>query len=133
MKTMIGILLLLILWTGPAWPAGDAGMSREEAVADFVKANFAYKDGRYPEAIAGYERILAHGYESGPLYYNLANGYFKDGQLGRAILNYERARQLMPRDADLRVNEQFVQAQRERNYRLARNPFWQRLFQRTTG
>ena len=132
-RVLWGILLVLSLSGAAVCAAGAGGMTRDDAVGDFAKANFAYKDGHYQEAIDLYEQILAGGLESGPLYYNLANGYFKAGQLGRAILNYERARRLMPRDADLRVNEQFAQAQRERNYRLPRTPFWQRMIQQTTG
>ena len=70
----------------------------------FFRANQAYKEGRYPEAVDGYEQLIESGLKNGHLYYNLGNGYFRLNQLGRAILNYERARLLIPRDPDLNFN-----------------------------
>ena len=70
----------------------------------FFKANQAFKQGHYQEAIDGYEQLVSAGHESGHIYYNLGNGYFRLNRLGQAILNYERARLLMPRDADLNFN-----------------------------
>jgi hypothetical protein len=70
----------------------------------FFKANQAFKQDHYQEAIDGYEQLVRAGHESGHIYYNLGNGYFRLNRLGQAILNYERARLLMPRDADLNFN-----------------------------
>ena len=57
----------------------------------FAEANQLYQEGNFGQAIEKYQEILNAGYESGELYYNLANAYYKDGNLGRARLNYERA------------------------------------------
>ena len=76
--------------------------SKEEEI--FFEANQAYNEGRYQEAIDQYEKLIKKGYQSGHLFYNLANGYFRLDELGEAILNYERASTLMPRDADLNFN-----------------------------
>ena len=65
------------------------------AQTDFDAANAAYADGRYEEAAAGYEALLAEG-ENATLYYNLGNARFKQGELAQAILNYERALRLKP-------------------------------------
>jgi tetratricopeptide (TPR) repeat protein len=70
----------------------------------FFKANEAYKEGRFDDAVVGYNRLLQNGLNNGHLYYNLGNAHFRLNQLGQAILNFERARLLMPRDADLRYN-----------------------------
>jgi len=78
---------------------GEAGW--EEA---FLKANQAYQEGRFQEAIDGYRRLLQTGMDDGPVYYNLGNAYFKAGQLGHAIWAYEQGRLLTPRDPDLRFN-----------------------------
>lgn len=67
-------------------------------------ANTAYINGRYAEAAAGYQRILAEGFYSAKLYYNLANALFKSGQTGRAILFYHRALRLDPGNEDIRYN-----------------------------
>jgi tetratricopeptide (TPR) repeat protein len=70
----------------------------------FFKANNAYDEGRFQEAIEGYGQIIASGHPNGHVYYNLGNAYFRLNHLGRAILNFERARLLLPRDADLNFN-----------------------------
>ncbi len=74
----------------------------------FARAGKAYGESRYDEAIADYESLLAGGWESGNVYYNLGNCYFKKGGLGKAVLNYERARRLMPRDGDLKANYDYA-------------------------
>jgi len=66
--------------------------------------NRSYEAGRYDEAAAIYQTIIAAGIEDSTLYYNLGNAYFKQGNLGRAILNYKRAYRLAPRDADISTN-----------------------------
>lgn len=103
-------LLLLTLFNPLSWAGTSISkdVSRDTALAKFVKANFEYKDGHYEAAIKLYEEVLTAGLASGPLYYNLANSYFKKGALGKTILNYERARRLLPRDHDLRANQRYA-------------------------
>ena len=74
----------------------------------FFEANRAYKDGRYQNAVDGYQQLIANGFANGHLYYNLANAYLRSGHLGQAILNYKRAQGLIPRDADLNYNLRFA-------------------------
>jgi len=74
----------------------------------FFHANALYGEERYTDAAAEYERVLAAGVESGPLYFNLGNAYFKTGDIGRSVLAYERARRLMPADPDLHANLRFA-------------------------
>lgn len=74
----------------------------------FARANSFYEQGRYEEAIKEYEGILASGWESGNLYYNLGNCYFKKGKLGWAIFYYEKARRLLPQDKDLEANYEYA-------------------------
>jgi Tetratricopeptide repeat/Bacterial SH3 domain len=69
-----------------------------------VEGDSAYKNGNYEEAIQVYNRILAAGYESGSLYYNLGNAYYKSGRLAESILYYKRAIRLMPQDKDVHYN-----------------------------
>jgi tetratricopeptide (TPR) repeat protein len=70
----------------------------------FSKANELYAGGNHQEAIIQYNRILAEGYHSAPLYYNLGNAYYRSGLIPQAILNYERAHLLAPGDEDIRFN-----------------------------
>lgn len=69
-----------------------------------IKGDSAYNLKEYSEAAGYYEGVLAQGYESAKLYYNLGNAYFNLNKLPEAILNYERARVLDPRDEDIAFN-----------------------------
>ena len=75
--------------------------------AEFLKANQNYAEGRFQDAIKGYEALVQTGDFSANLFYNLGNAYFRAGDLGAAILNYERARALdrhhPEADANLRI------------------------------
>ena len=79
------------------------------AQSDFDLANAAYADGRYEEAAAGYEALLAEG-PNATLYYDLGNAQFKRGELAQAILNYERALRLQPNHKDAQYNLKFAQS-----------------------
>jgi tetratricopeptide (TPR) repeat protein len=76
----------------------------------FRKASSFYEQGDYARAIELYSEVLAEGYESGNLYYNLGNCYFKAGSLGKAIAQYTRARRLIPRDADCAANYAYARS-----------------------
>ena len=93
----------ILLFNGRSFAAER--LSPEEL---FFEANRAYKEGRYQNAIDGYQKLAENGCANGHLYYNLANAYLRAGRLGRAILNYKRAQVLMPRDADLNYNLRFA-------------------------
>jgi len=67
-------------------------------------ANQAYLAGDFTQAVEQYEHIIAEGYESAVLYFNLGNAYFKMNQMPAAILFYEKARKLDPTDESIRFN-----------------------------
>jgi tetratricopeptide (TPR) repeat protein len=69
-----------------------------------TQANQLYNTGDYAEAISQYEAVIATGYESAGLYFNLGNAYFKLNQITSSILFYEKARKLDPTDEDIRFN-----------------------------
>jgi len=77
---------------------------------DFLEASHAYKENNYDQAIALYEAMLMKGYESGNLYYNLANNYFKKGELAKALLHYKRAELFIPGDSDLKANYSYCRS-----------------------
>jgi len=77
----------------------------------FFSANALYGEERWAEAAAEYERVLAAGWESGNLYFNLGNAWFRAGDVGRAVLDYERARRLLPRDPDVQANLSYAREQ----------------------
>jgi tetratricopeptide (TPR) repeat protein len=59
--------------------------------AEFLKANQAFAEGHFQEAISGYEMLVQKREWSANLFYNLGNTYFRTRDFGRAILNYQRA------------------------------------------
>jgi tetratricopeptide (TPR) repeat protein len=85
--------------------------SQAENLARFDAANKAYEQGKYADATAAYEKIQRAGASSPALYFNLGNAYLKLNQTGRAIAAYKKARQLAPRDADVRANLEFARRQ----------------------
>lgn len=93
---------------------GEAsGGSPEER---FARANADFAAGRYAEAIAAFEDLVATEGYSPALLFDLGNAYFRDGRLAEAILWYERARLLAPRDDDIAAN--LRQARRAANLPL---------------
>jgi tetratricopeptide (TPR) repeat protein len=74
----------------------------------FLAANQAYKEGRYEQAAALYENLLAFEIINGSLCYNLGNSYLKAGKIGKALVNYRRAELFMPRNEDLQANIQYA-------------------------
>lgn len=75
-----------------------------EADQLFLKANEAYNEGHYADAVKLYEQILNARYESAELYYNLGNASFKTNEFPSAILYYEKALKLSPNDEDILFN-----------------------------
>jgi tetratricopeptide (TPR) repeat protein len=105
MKTHFQILLAVTaIWSfaGSAMAAG--------APAEFDAANKLYAEGKFADAAAHYEKILQSGAVSPALYFNYGNAEFKAGNLGRSIAAYRQAKQLSPRDADVRANLEFARS-----------------------
>ena len=75
------------------------------AAADLMaEGNSRYDREEYAEAVQLYESLVGDGYHDTALYYNLGNAHLGNGDLGRAVLSYLRARELSPRDPDVRAN-----------------------------
>jgi tetratricopeptide (TPR) repeat protein len=70
----------------------------------FSKANVLYRSGNFKEAATSYESLIAGGYRSASVYYNLGNAYYKLENVSKSILNYERALRISPRDEDIIFN-----------------------------
>jgi len=87
---------------------GYSGSSSQTPEQLFQQGNMQYQQGNLAAAKDLYEKILASGYVSGDLYYNLGNTFYRAGDIPRAILTYERALRLMPQDEDLRHNLQLA-------------------------
>lgn len=104
-----GLLLMVFLILSYGQLAlGDKGSGADTPEAVFKEANSAYQEGDFNKAAQLYQQLCDEGYISGNLLYNLGNAYYKLGAKGRAVLNYERARRLIPGDADLKANLNYV-------------------------
>jgi tetratricopeptide (TPR) repeat protein len=95
------VLLLLLIF--PLFSRGN-----EKAENLFLKGNEFYAKGKYKEAAASYEQVLAAGYFSAEVYFNLGNAYYKQEEIPLTILNYEKAGKLSPDDDDIKVNIQLA-------------------------
>lgn len=90
------------LWVVMVLLCSVVGVSR--AADPLNQADSAYNAGNYIRAIQLYDSLVASGYESATLYYNLGNAYYKNDQVGRAVLNFRRALGLDPSMEDARYN-----------------------------
>jgi tetratricopeptide (TPR) repeat protein len=100
MRFRIVMSVLALFCTG-------SGILRAADEPIFAKANQAYSEGRFEEAVAGYEDLVRSGHWHANLFYDLGNAWFRLGDFGKAILNFERALALDPHhpeaDANLRL------------------------------
>ena len=95
---MVYKILLFVLVMLPGLGLGE---NPETVIA---KANKAYTDGYYENAIELYKGVIAEGFESVDLYYNLGNACYKQNDFTSAILYYEKARKLDPGNEDVNFN-----------------------------
>ena len=102
------VALIAILLSFSFSLAANSEITEDEIPALFRQTNSLYAQGNYAEAVEGYTAILQTGWESGPIYYNLANTYFKLNNLGRAILNYRKAWNLSPGDPEITKNLEYA-------------------------
>ena len=92
--------------------ASFASNGQSSAVSDSLNtANQLYNSAKYQDAIRKYQYVLAQGFESVEIYYNLGNAFYKSGNSTFAILNYERAKKLAPNDEDIRYNLDLARTQ----------------------
>ncbi len=86
----------------------------------------AYNLKHYPEAIALYEKIIAGGYESSALYYNLGNAYYRNNENTQAIFYYEKALKLAPNNEDIKHNIEVVNSKLSDKVEMVPELFYKR-------
>ncbi|MEE9463985.1 MAG: tetratricopeptide repeat protein [Candidatus Neomarinimicrobiota bacterium] len=64
----------------------------------------AYDNERWALAVQEFEGIIAVGYDSEVLYYNLGNTYYRLDDIAGAVWAYEKALKMDPNDGDARYN-----------------------------
>jgi len=74
----------------------------------FRKANNAYKETNYQDAINLYKQIEQQDLVSSSLFYNLGNGYYKLNDVANTIYYYEKALLLNPLNKDAKTNLEFA-------------------------
>ena len=85
---------------------------QSNAVKDSLNAaNQLYTSAKYADCIRKYQYVVAQGFESAEVYYNLGNAFYKSGNATYAILNYERAKKLAPNDDDSQYNLDLARTQ----------------------
>jgi len=132
MKRIICVSLMTVITIIITLGVKVAG-AEESIPGIFKQANEAYQQGKYEQAIQGYQEILAKDIASANLYYNLGNCYVKTGQVGRAILNYKRGQLLAPDDADLKANLDFAHSLRKNSEPDQRSGWFIRLARKAAG
>ncbi len=75
------------------------------------KANTAYTNGRYAEAIDLYEAMELRDMVGASLLYNKGNAYFKSGKIAKALLHYHKALKYDPSNSDIKHNIEVARAQ----------------------
>lgn len=115
------VIIAMLAATAALAPA----QSNSDPMGLFFLGNRAYADGDYAGAAEYYRRIVADGYRSGAVYFNLGNASYKLHQTGQAIANYERARRLLPRDPDVTANLGY--AREEASLEVAQTPLAMRV------
>jgi tetratricopeptide (TPR) repeat protein len=74
----------------------------------FEKANQAYADGKYQDAVQLYNKILENGETSAAVHYNLGNAHYKLNHIAPSIYHYEKALKMAPGDKDVKNNLAFA-------------------------
>jgi tetratricopeptide (TPR) repeat protein len=77
-------------------------LSNEQTQLDSAKN--LYIENQYYEAQLIYENLIAEGFVSSELFYNLGNCYFKTDQLASSIYYYEQALKLAPGNSNIKHN-----------------------------
>ena len=98
-KGVMAVLMLLLLW-----PAAVHAQNDDYTDSLWNDANQAYVEGRWADAVEGYQLILGMGLESAALYCNTGDAFFKSGEPAKAILYYEKALKVDPSYSDARFN-----------------------------
>jgi tetratricopeptide (TPR) repeat protein len=76
--------------------------------ARFSTANAALAAGDLPAAEAGYREVIADGYGTGDVWYNLGNVLYRQERPAEAVLAWRNAAARLPRDPDIEANLDFV-------------------------
>jgi len=94
----IGLGIIIVLMQLPILLFG------QDYEANIQAAEHYYADAKYDSATISYQKVLAAGYHSAELYYNLGNCFYKQNEISSAILYFEKALKLDPSNEDVLFN-----------------------------
>ena len=77
---------------------------------EFDRAARLYEQGEAKAAVEAYDRVLSAGMVTPATLFNQGHAWLKAGHLGQSIACYRRARDLAPRDHDLRASLNFARS-----------------------
>ncbi len=98
MESVRRILLLAIV------PVLALAAADREVDQHYRRGLQAYDKERWTLAVQEFEGIIAVGYDSEVLYYNLGNTYYRLDNIAGAVWAYEKALKMDPNDDDARYN-----------------------------
>lgn len=101
-RVIVIVAVVGLIWAAPQLAAQRLEMEEQERILQQAAA--AYDAGDYPVAAAVYRQLLDMGWHDPAVYFNLGNAYLQAGDIGQALVYYLRARERLPRDADLEAN-----------------------------
>jgi len=84
--------------------------NEEGPQSKFLEANTLFESGKTQEALQIYQDLTKLGFAGSSLFYNLGNIHYRRGERGWAILWYERAKNMAPRDGDIKFNLQLAKS-----------------------
>ena len=102
----IGIIMLTCLLSTNRIDAETKDIS-----AQITLANELYHEKNYQDAADIFIKLIDQGVKNGYLYYNLGNTYIRLGNISSSIVYYLRAKQLIPRNANLEANLRYAISQ----------------------
>jgi tetratricopeptide (TPR) repeat protein len=109
------------------------GQAQDAQASLIEKANQAYNNGSFTEAIDLYQAVVDSGFVSAALFYNLGNAYFKSRDIPSAILYYEKALKLDPKDEQARFNLNIANSQITDKIESVPEMFYMRWWKSFTG
>ena len=102
------LLLAILLPLAVSGSARGTVLDSTQTIVAFDAANKLYEQGRFAEAVPGYQQLIDAGAGSATVYFNLGNAYYKTGQIGRSIAAYRQAERLAPREPNIQFNLNFA-------------------------
>ena len=103
-KVVLRILFLVFFLGGMSSTSAQSNLDTL-----FQNANEHHRQGNYQKALDNYQKILARGFVSSELHYNIANTHFAMKAIAPSVYHYKKALQLDPENKDAQHNLSFVQ------------------------